>query len=199
MNPNPGTTRRALARGAPHGAPRPDRSAKTLGRGARETPVPESREPRRGASQGGASRAPHSRTPRILWDATQASPPPPEDPGAAGGVRRPALCQEEPRPLSGGATPLPPEATPLSGDCSALHRQKLVPASQDLGLFLPLNCLGLQKPAVPWSRIPEVPPPPRATPTVTLGSALGRPSGLQPRPHPLSTVPRSCQLQLRLF
>lgn len=126
-------------------------------------------------------------------------PPPPEDPGAAGGVRRPALCQEEPRPLSGGATPLPPEATPLSGDCSALHRQKLVPASQDLGLFLPLNCLGLQKPAVPWSRIPEVPPPPRATPTVTLGSALGRPSGLQPRPHPLSTVPRSCQLQLRLF
>lgn len=165
MNPNPGTTRRALARGAPTELCGPAGARRS---GARVRGILSSLSlpgPQGGASRGGASRRP---TRELSCSSGMQPRPLPPEPGAAGGVRRPSLCQGEPRPLSGGTTPLSVEAPPirekprllvppLAGNCSARSRQELAPASRDLlSLSSVETVLAFRKPQgpAPWSPRP---------------------------------------------
>lgn len=141
MNPNPGTTRRALGRGVPHGALWPAGARRSRARMRGILSFLSLLGPQGGASRGGASRRPT----RGLRRSSGMRPRPlPPEPGAAGGVRRPALCQQEPRPLSGGTTPLSEEVTPsqerprLLASCGpAPRRQLLRPLSSAAGSRLP--------------------------------------------------------------
>lgn len=153
MNPNPGTTRRALARGA-HGALRPGRSFKTPGRGVRETPVPEpTRAARRSQPRRGQPGAPLEDFAAPLGcDPGRSSgtlrcgrcaPPRPLSGRVTPPVRRgPRLCHQKPRPVMRSSTFRPCEAPPRSSDGSASSRQKLESACRDLGRFLPLTLPG---------------------------------------------------------
>lgn len=96
-----------------------------------------------------------------------------QEPCAAGGVRRPALCQEESRPLSGGATPLPLEATPC-------HEKLLLQASRGSA---PLRRLLCQPSSEARPRLPR----PRSLSSFETAWVLRNPSSpgarlLRPRP-----------------
>lgn len=179
MNPNPGTTRRALGRGAPHGALWPGRSKTLSSQGARDTLVPEPpgaarrSQPRRGEP------APHSRTPPLLWDATQAAPPkspalrevcaapPSVSKSHAPCQEGPRLCLKKPRPARRGPAFWPLAAPPLAGNCSARCRQELAPAPRDLlSLSSIETALAFR---TPGTRLPR-PRPLETTPAVALSA-----------------------------
>lgn len=204
MNPNPGTTRRALGRGVPHGALWPGRSKTLSSQGARDTLVPEPpgtarrSQPRRGKP------APHSRTSPLLWDATQAAPsqspalrevcavPPSVSKSHAPCQEGPRLCPKKSRPARRGPAFWPLAAPPLAGNCSARCRQQLAPASRDLlSLSSIETALAFRNPGNPT---PKTPPPRYHSHYRSLRPPLGVPSAFQPRPSRCqqSRAPVSC-------
>lgn len=139
MNPNPGTTRRALGRGVPHGALWPGRSKTLSSQDARDTLVPEPpgaarrSQPRRGEP------APHSRTSPLLWDATQAAAP---------RAWRCGRCAP-PRPLSARATP------PVRRDHASVRRSHAQPGeAPPSGLSRPRPSQAIAPPVVVSSWLP---------------------------------------------